>query len=159
MDAAISIRPVTAADYDGWKPLWDGYSAFYGRVGATALAPAVTATTWARFLDPAQPVHALVAERGAHGDGGGELVGLAHYLFHPATAQIAPSCYLSDLFTAEAVRGQGIGRLLIEAVYAAATAAGAARVYWQTHESNATARRLYDTLAENSGFLVYRKML
>ncbi|HVJ42423.1 MAG TPA: hypothetical protein VM639_13050 [Dongiaceae bacterium] len=77
MDETISIRPVTAADYDGWKPLWDGYSAFYGRVGATALAPAVTAATWGRFLDADQPVHALVAERGARGDGGGELVGLA----------------------------------------------------------------------------------
>lgn len=153
MSARVIIRPVMASDYDGWKPLWDGYSAFYGRVGPTALAPAVTATTWERLLDPAQPVHALVAELD------GELVGLTHYLYHLATAQIAPNCYLSDLFTAQQVRGQGIGRLLIEAVYREAEKAGAARVYWQTHETNTTARQLYDQLAENSGFIVYRKML
>jgi GNAT superfamily N-acetyltransferase len=150
---SVTIRPVAEEDYARWLPLWDGYNAFYGRSGPTALDPAVTRTTWGRFFDPDEPVHALVAEEG------GALVGLAHYLYHRSTTAIGPNCYLQDLVTASAARGRGVGRALIEAVYAAARAAGSPRVYWQTHETNATAMRLYDQVAEKSGFLVYRKLL
>ncbi len=151
MDSSIAIRPIERADYPRWLPLWDGYNAFYGRSGPTALAPEITQATWSRFFDEAEPVHALVAERGA------ELVGIAHYLFHRSTTLLAPTCYLQDLFTAPAARGQGVGRALIEAVYARARDAGSARVYWQTHETNATARALYDQVAAWYGFIVYRK--
>jgi GNAT superfamily N-acetyltransferase len=147
----ITIRKIAEADFDAWKPLWDGYNAFYGRTGPTALPPETTAATWHRFFDPAEPVHALVAE-GAEG-----LAGLAHYLLHRSTSQVAPVCYLQDLFTAPIERGHGVGRRLIEGVYAEAKALGCARVYWQTHETNATARRLYDQVADRSGFIVYRK--
>jgi len=150
---ATTIRAPVAADHDAWKPLWDGYNAFYGRSGPTALPEAIVASTWERILDPAEPVHALVAERL------GKLVGLAHYIFHRSTISIAPTCYLQDLYTDPSVRGQGIARALIEAVYDRARAAGSARVYWHTHESNAVARRLYDRVAENSGFIVYRRPL
>ena len=150
---SVTIRPVVENDYAQWLPLWDGYNAFYGRSGATALDPAVTRTTWARFFDAHEPVHALVAEEG------GRLIGLAHYLYHRSTTAIGPSCYMQDLFTTAEARGRGVGRALIEAVYAAARAAGSPRVYWQTHETNATAMRLYDQLAEKSGFLVYRRMM
>jgi GNAT superfamily N-acetyltransferase len=149
----VVVRAVVAGDRAQWAPLWDAYNAFYGRQGATTLAARVTDTTWQRFLDPAEPVHALVAERG------GTLVGLAHYLFHRSTILVEPTCYLQDLYTAEAARGGGIGRRLIDAVYDAARAAGAARVYWQTHETNTAAMRLYDQVAERSGFVVYRRML
>ncbi|MDB5673821.1 MAG: putative acetyltransferase [Sphingomonas bacterium] len=149
--AAPLVRPLARGDYDQWLPLWDGYNAFYGRSGATALDPAITATTWERFFNEGEPVHALVAEQG------GRLVGLTHYLFHRSTTAIAPICYLQDLFASEAARGHGVGRALIEGVYARAQAAGASRVYWQTHETNSTAMRLYDGVAERSGFLVYRK--
>jgi len=149
----IRIREVVAADFDAWKPLWDGYNAFYGRDGATALSAEVTATTWKRFLDASEPVYALVAEED------GRLVGLAHYLFHRSTTSIATTCYMQDLFTAADARGKGVGEALIEAVAARAKAAGAARLYWQTHESNATSRRLYDRVAERSGFIVYRHPL
>lgn len=149
---ALVLRGVEARDHARWLPLWDGYNAFYGRHGATALPRAVTEATWARFLDPAEPVHALVAERD------GNLLGLAHYLFHRSTILLGPTCYLQDLYTLEAARGAGVGRALIEAVYARAGAAGAARVYWQTHETNATAMRLYDRVAERSGFVVYRRV-
>ena len=115
--------------------------------------PPVTECTWARFLEPSEPVHALVAERG------GQLVGLAHYLFHRSTIHIEPVCYLQDLFTGPQARAQGVGRALIEAVAARARAAGASRLYWLTHESNATARRLYDRVAQHSGFIVYRRPL
>lgn len=151
--AAPLIRPVTSADFAQWLPLWEGYNAFYGRSGPTALAAEITWSTWLRFLDAEEPVHALVAERE------GRLLGLTHYLFHRSTIHIELVCYLQDLFTAEGARGQGIGRALIEEVAARARAAGAARVYWLTHETNQTARRLYDTLATNSGFIVYRQQL
>jgi GNAT superfamily N-acetyltransferase len=149
-DRAV-IRAVTQADFPRWKPLWDGYNAFYGREGPTALPPEITQTSWTRFLDPAEPMHALVAERA------GQLLGLAHYLFHRNTILIANTCYLQDLYTTDFARGQGIGRALIEAVYRAAHAGGSPSVYWQTHETNAVAMRLYDQVAEKSGFIVYRK--
>src|SRR5271156_1513954 len=109
--------------------------------------------TWSRFFDGYEPVHALVAERS------GELLGLVHYLFHRSTTTIASTCYLQDLFTLEGQRGTGIGRALIEAVYRRAKEANAGRVYWLTHETNATAMKLYDKVADKSGFVVYRKSL
>ncbi len=147
----LLIRPLAEADYDAWLPLWDGYNAFYGRSGPTALPAEITAATWARFFDPSEPVHALAAERD------GVMLGLTHYLFHRSTTMIPLTCYLQDLFTTEAARGQGVGRALIEAVFERAKAAGSDRIYWQTHETNTHAMQLYDKIAEKSGFLVYRK--
>jgi GNAT superfamily N-acetyltransferase len=149
-DAPLVVRAIRAEDFNAWLPLWDGYNAFYERAGATALGEDITHATFARFLDPHEPVHALVAEAGA------SLVGLAHYLFHRSTLQRADVCYLQDLFTDPAARGRGIGEALLRAVRAEAKARGAARVYWHTQASNATARKLYDRFAEPSGFIVYR---
>lgn len=145
----LLIRPVRPDDRPGWEPLWQGYQTFYNNNPSRE----VTDTTWSRFLDPAEPVHALVAEAE------GKLVGLVHYLFHRNTWMIGPVCYLQDLFTAPEARGRGVGRQLIEAVYAEAQRAGSPRVYWLTHETNATARALYDKLAERSGFIQYRKAI
>ena len=153
MTAALVVRPVARQDYDAWLPLWNGYNKFYGRFGPTALPAEITRQTWARFFDAYEPVHALVAESE------GKLVGLVHYLFHRSTTMIEPTCYLQDLFTDEAMRGRGAGRALIEAVYGRAKAAGGTRVYWLTHQTNATARKLYDQVAEDTGFIVYRKLL
>jgi GNAT superfamily N-acetyltransferase len=147
------IRAVERADFDQWLPLWQGYNAFYGRSGDTALHGDITHMTWARFFDAYEPMHALVAESE------GRLAGLAHYLFHRTTIRIEPTCYLQDLFTVEEQRGTGVGRALISAVFEQARLAGSARVYWLTHESNATAMKLYDRLARLSGFVVYRKEL
>ena len=152
MSSDLLIRSVTPQDYAQWLPLWDGYNAFYGRAGATALAPEITRTTWARFFDAYEPVHALVAARDD------ELLGLTHYLFHRSTTAIGPNCYLQDLFTSEAARGKGVGHALIDGVYQRAKLAGCLRVYWHTHETNHTAMRLYDDVAEHSGFVVYRKL-
>ena len=149
----LTIRPLVAADYAGWRPLWDGYNAFYGREGKTALPESITAKTWERFLNPEEPVHALVAESRD------QIVGLVHYLFHRSTTRLTDVCYLQDLFTVPAMRGHGVGRHLIEAVYEAARAAGSTRVYWQTQESNSTARTLYDKLAKFGGFIVYAREL
>jgi GNAT superfamily N-acetyltransferase len=151
--SGFEVRFVTRADYAEWLPLWEGYNEFYKRFGATALPDAVTQVTWARFFDAYEPMHAMVAEAD------GRVVGLVHYLFHRSTITIEPTCYLQDLFTAEAARGRGVGRALIEAVYEQARLAGVVQVYWRTHASNATARRLYDLVAEESGSLVYKKRL
>ena len=153
MNDQFTIRAAVPDDFSQWRPLWEGYNAFYGRLGGTALPQKVTEMTWSRFFDAYEPMHALVAE-GPEG-----LQGLTHFLFHRSTIQIAPSCYLQDLYTTEAARGKGVGRALIDAVYERARAAGSPRVYWQTHESNSTAMQLYDKVAEKSGFVVYRKVL
>jgi len=151
MSSTLIIRPVTPADFAQWEPLWEGYNSFYGRSGVTALPDEVTRMTWSRFFDAYEPVYALVAEKDR------QLLGLVHYIFHRSTILSGPICYLQDLFTAEHARGQGIGRALIESVYEQAKAAGSQRVYWHTRETNLIGRKLYDQVAENSGFIVYRK--
>ena len=145
----LNIRPIEPTDRAAWDPLWAGYNAFYGRAGATALAPEITDVLWQRLFDPAEPVFALVAEQD------GQLAGLVHFLFHRSTTRIEPVCYLQDLFTSAEARGRGVGRALIEGVYAQARDAGAKRVYWQTREDNMAARRLYDQVARHVGFVVY----
>lgn len=147
--AEIAIRPLGPKDRAAWELLWAGYLAFY----EASIPGAVTETTWTRLNDPAEPMHAL----GAVLDG--RLVGIVHYVFHRSTWTTGDYCYLQDLFTAEAARGRGAGRALIEAVYDRAGAAGASRVYWLTQEGNATARALYDKLADRPGFIQYRKLL
>jgi GNAT superfamily N-acetyltransferase len=143
------IQPLTAHNYEAWLPLWQGYQTFY-----KAQIPAeTTAITWQRFHDPGEPVYAL----GAFEDE--QLVGIVHYLFHRSTWTTGPYCYLQDLFTLAEMRGKGVGRALINAVYDYAREAGASRVYWLTHETNSHAMILYDQVADKSGFVQYRKSL
>jgi GNAT superfamily N-acetyltransferase len=146
---AINVRPLQESDFPAWKPLWDGYNAFYGRSGATALAPEITETTWRRFFDANEPMFGMVALVA------GNVVGLTHYLFHRSTTRIEPVCYLQDLFTLESMRGRGVGRALIQAVYQQATSDGIKRVYWQTQTSNTAGRLLYDKIGQHLGFIVY----
>ncbi len=142
------IRSLVSADRRQWDDLWQGYLAFYeSEVPAT-----VTNLTWSRILDPEAPILGLCASQPD-----GELLGIVHYLFHPVTWAAGPRCYLEDLFTAPAARGRGIGRALIEAVYAAADARGADQVYWLTQEFNDTARQLYDKVASVTSFVKYRR--
>lgn len=148
MSDLLIIRSVVQTDFAQWKPLWEGYHHFYKR----KIQPQITQMTWSRFFDSYEPVHGIVAEKN------GSLLGLVHYLFHRNTSMIEPCCYLQDLFTDETARGNGIGRALIESVYERAKVAGSSRVYWQTQESNLIAMKLYDKVAERSGFVVYRKL-
>ncbi|MCZ7656565.1 MAG: GNAT family N-acetyltransferase [Xanthobacteraceae bacterium] len=148
MDAVV-VRPLAPADRAAWEPLWAGYQAFY----EVSIPPQATEAAWRRFHDPAEPLFAL----GAVLDG--RLVGIAHYVFHATTWNAGPRCYLNDLFTEPALRGRGVGRRLIEAVYDRARAAGCDRVYWLTHETNTQAQLLYDRVADRSGFIQYRKVL
>ena len=145
----ITLREARKDDFGQWEPLWDGYTRFYEREPNSE----ITAVLWRRAFDVYEPIHILVAELD------GRIVGIVHYLYHRSTSLIAPVCYLQDLFTEQGLRGKGVGRALIEAVYDRAQKAGAARVYWMTHETNATAMKLYDNIAEKSGFLQYRRNL
>jgi GNAT superfamily N-acetyltransferase len=140
------VRALERTDRVQWEPLWRAYLVFYRAQWSDGVANA----TFARIFDPLEPVHALVAERGD------ELIGLTHYLFQRSTWFLNSQCYLQDLYVSEAARGGGVGRALIAAVVGAARHAGAARVYWNTHETNAVARRLYDAVAERPGFIQYR---
>lgn len=146
----MNIRMLEAGDRAAWAPLWQGYLDFY----KVSLPAEVTETTWRRLNDPAEPVHGLGAF-----DGDGRLTGIAHYIFHRSTWSPTSYCYLNDLFTVPAARGKGVGRALIERLYAEAAAAGATRVYWLTHETNEAAQALYDRIADKPGFIQYRKTL
>ena len=146
---APTIRAATAGDHDAWLPLWRGYQAFY----EVDLPEATTRTTWQRLLDPAEPMHVALAEID------GQVVGMVHFIEHRSCWSERNSVYLQDLFTAPGLRGRGVGRALIEHVYARAAALGCAKVHWLTHETNAQAMLLYDKLAERPGFVQYRKNL
>ncbi len=146
---AVVIRPLEPDERAEWERRWLAYLAFY----ETDLPAAVTENTWARLHDPEEPLFVL----GAYIDG--KMAGIVQYLFHRTNWSISDVCYLQDLFVDPEARGQGIGRALIDAVAEKAREAGASRLYWMTHETNDTARGLYDRLAERSGFIQYRKAL
>jgi GNAT superfamily N-acetyltransferase len=149
MKPLVEVRPLRPDERAAWEPLWSGYLEFY----ETAVSAEVTDESWRRLHDPAEPMHVLGAFLGD------QLIGIVHFLFHRNTWTIGDYCYLQDLFTVPEARGMGAGRALIEAVYEHARAAGASRVYWLTHESNATARGLYDKIADMPGFIQYRRLL
>lgn len=142
------IRPLLPADEPQWRALWTGYLEFY----EASVSEEVYRTTFARLLgDDPQDFHGLVAEAD------GRLIGLTHYLFHRHCWRVENVVYLQDLFVSPAARGTGAGRALIEAVYAAADAAGCPTVYWLTQDFNATARALYDRIATKTPFIKYQR--
>ena len=148
MSTDIVIKSVGANERADWQPLWKGYLDFYN----TTLPRETYDATWARLQDPDEPMFVL----GAYVDG--KLLGIVHYLYHRSCWTIGDYCYLQDLFVADGSRKLGLGGALIEAVYKVAREAGASRVYWLTHETNTTARKLYDDLADRPGFIQYRKI-
>jgi GNAT superfamily N-acetyltransferase len=150
MTAAPETRiiPLRPEDYADWLPLWRGYLSFY----EVDIPADVSAVTWARLLDPAEPVGGALAWRGSCA------VGLVHHIRHRSCWTAGDYCYLQDLFVTPAIRGSGVGRRLIEHVYAVAASDGCSRVYWLTHETNTAATLLYDRIADRSGFVQYRKI-
>ncbi|GGG61272.1 GCN5 family N-acetyltransferase [Salipiger pallidus] len=147
-DNRLTVRRLTAADKTEWRALWTAYLAFY----ESSVPEEVYGTTFSRLTDEADPQqNALVAEMD------GRLVGLVHYLFHRHNWKIEEVCYLQDLYAAPEARGTGVGRALIEAVYAAADEAGAPSVYWTTQEFNHTARQLYDRIGALTPFIKYQR--
>lgn len=145
--AGLIIRPAAASDYADWRMMWDGYCAFYD----VAMPEEVTQFTWARILDPSVPVHALIARA----PGTGEARGMANFVLHDNTWCLTPVCYLEDLYTHPHVRGQGVGKALIDRLTDEGRAKGWARVYWTTRASNTRARRLYDLYAPADDFVRY----
>ena len=137
------------ADFAQWLLLWQGYQTFY----KTAIKEEVTAKTWSRFLDQNESMHCALLEID------GNLVGMVHYIFHRSCWTAGDYVYLQDLFAAPELRGKGVGRALIDHVYAVAKAQGGSRVWWLTHETNSDAMHLYDKMADKSGFIQYRKLM
>ena len=148
-EGTLNIRPLVGQDRATWDALWTGYLEFY----KTSLPKAQYDLTFQRYLDPAEPMFAYLAERN------GAPRGLVHIILHRSGWLKGPTCYLQDLFVDLSERGTGMGRALIEHVYDVVKTAGGTRVYWLTHESNATARKLYDRIADNDGFIQYAKSL
>ena len=143
----VIVKPLQQSDLEAWRPLWDGYLTFY----ETGLSEDMTALTWSRLHDPAVPLHGWIALLD------GKPIGFTHAQEHLSTWSAGPYVYLEDLFVDGSARGSGAGRALIQAVYEHAGKVGAAKVYWQTARTNTTARRLYDSLAEDRGFMVYQR--
>jgi GNAT superfamily N-acetyltransferase len=146
---AVTVRPLAKADRVDWDRLWNGYLDFY----ETTLPKAQYDLTFARYLDPAEPMFAYLAEHE------GKPRGLVHMILHRHGWMDTATCYLQDLYVDPQLRGTGMGRALIQHVYHVTKAAGGARVYWMTHETNATARQLYDRIAAKTGFIQYAKSL
>ena len=145
-----TVRPLTAEDRSDWEPLWADYQRFY----EVDIPAETTDLTWSRFHDADETMHALGAF-----DENGRLVGIVHAILHRSTWLPKWTCYLQDLYVESDQRGRGTGAALIDAVADLARAHDAGRLYWMTHETNATARRLYDQIAAASGFIQYRKAL
>ena len=146
---SLEIRLPLPADEAAWRMLWAGYNHFY----RAEVAADVTTALWQKLLTPSADITALIA---AQNDAP---IGFAHILFHPSTWSLQPSCYLEDLYVAPAARGTNAARALIEACADAARSRGAERLYWHTQEFNAPARSLYDSVAQLTSFIVYRKAL
>jgi GNAT superfamily N-acetyltransferase len=146
---SVEIRAIERSDFDIWLPLWEGYQRFY----KVDIPETVTRDTWERFFDPDEPMQAALAVMCD------QPCGFAHTVYHRSTWTTADYCYLQDLFVAPDARGRGIGRTLIEHVYAEAKRRQASRVHWLTHETNYPGRLLYDAVGERSGFIQYRKVL
>ncbi len=144
-DLDAAIRTIEPRDEARWRVLWAGYCAFY----EAAIPEEVTRDTWARILEPASPIRAIVAERN------GRVVGIANYVLHDSTWTSKPVCYLQDLFVDPDERGAGVGGKLIDWLLAEMEARGWSRVYWATRENNYRARSLYDRYTPHSGFLRY----
>lgn len=143
-----SIRGLRPDDRQAWGVLWRGYLAFY----ETTLDAEIYNTTFARLLGENVPeMGCFIAERD------GIPVGLVHYIFHRHCWRVENVCYLQDLFAAPETRGTGVGRALIEAVYAEADRQGCPSVYWMTQDFNATARQLYDRIADKTPFIKYAR--
>lgn len=145
----IEIHRIPRSYRDAWEELWRAYLDFY----EAPFSEQATQTVWDRFHSPDEPMVALGAFEND------VLVGIVHYILHRSTWTVEDYCYLQDLFTREDARGRGVGRTLIEAVCERAKEGGAGRVYWLTQESNETARALYDSVAQRTGFIQYRRML
>ena len=144
----LKIRPLMAEDRTYWGQMWGDYLSFY----ETDVAPEIYETTFARLIDSTNPVqNALFAELD------GAAVGIVHYIYHAHNWRAENVCYLQDLYAKEEVRGQGIGRALIEAVYAAADANGTPSVYWMTQDFNENARLLYDRIGTLTPFIKYSR--
>ena len=143
---ALIVRPLEQSDLADWRRLWTAYLEFY----ETRVAEEVYRSTWQRLFAPGE-----FEPKGFIAVLDGKAVGLTHYLYHRSCWSPVNNCYLQDLFADPDARGKGVGRALIKAVQDEAGKIGIKNVYWMTHETNATARKLYDSVARRTGFIEY----
>lgn len=150
MSNQIDVRTIRRSDHSDWLRLWADYNAFYGRYGDTALPDDVVQSTWERLLDDGVPIKGLIAEWD------GRPVGLVHIVYHYNLIKISQTCYLQDLYTDKEARRSGVARTLIDAASRLCSEDGIGDIYWHTQADNMSARKLYDTVARNTDFIVYR---
>jgi GNAT superfamily N-acetyltransferase len=158
MKTPAKIRPIELRDQAQWLDMWASYQAFY----EVSLDAATTQALWSRLFDPASTIRALVAEaaaepgsEGGNGQGGGVPIGLCHYILHANTWEIAPVCYLQDLYVQPGERARGVGAAMIEQLRTQMADEGWSRIYWMTREDNYRARGLYDRFAKRDAFVRY----
>lgn len=145
------VRRLQPEDREAWEVLWEQYNAFYGRSGESGLSSQIIDTTWQRLLMPDCRIYGFIAlQQGAQ-------VGLAHIVFHDSLIKLQQTCYLQDLFVDHKWRGQRIGLDLMTAAQSFCKTRGVRDMYWHTHQSNMAARSLYNSVADDTGFVVYRQ--
>jgi len=143
---AVTVRALEKADREEWRRLWTAYLEFY----KAKVSEEVYEATWKRLFTEGE-----FEPKGFIALLDGKAVGLTHYLYHRTCWSLVNNCYLQDLFADPEIRGKGVGRALIEAVHKEAGRIGVTNVYWMTHETNTTARKLYDSVARRTGFIEY----
>lgn len=144
---SLIIRQIEPTDQSEWRRLWTAYLQFYD----STLPDRVYETAFARITGEDPRFNGLLAVHD------GKPVGLVHFIHDESFWHPEGRIYLQDLYADPEIRGQGIGRALIEAVYAAADRVGRPAVWWLTQDFNATARQLYDRIGVKSPFIKYNR--
>lgn len=148
----LVVRPIRPSDLDGWAILFAQYREFCGR----SADPGVVARAWEWLMDPAHPVRGLAAVAGDRG-AGEQIAGIAHFRAFPRTVDANEGIHLDDLYIAEPFRGNGTARALLAEVGRIAGAEDAEFARWVTAEDNVDAQRLYDGIAERTGWVTYEQ--
>ncbi len=146
---SINVRLIQDSDKFSWLDLYFAYLKFYD----TSPSDVNSELLWERLTNSEPQIQALVAESN------GIVIGIAHFHYQLSTWSDTSHCYLEDLYVAEGERGHGAATALIGKVEELAIKQGCSELYWITKESNTTARKLYDKIANLSDFVRYVKKL
>lgn len=137
MPPNLTIRTATPADMPDLMRLFRGFMDYNGDPSppdaelAGAIAPV--------FDDPHAEIRITLAADGTP-------IGYAHIRHYYSIWMAAPECFLEDLFVEEARRDRGVGRRMLEDVFARARERGCKRVRLDTNERNDRGIYLYETL-------------
>jgi ribosomal protein S18 acetylase RimI-like enzyme len=106
-------------------------------------------TLWSWIHDESHDVKGLCFEFE------GKIVGIAHYRTMPRPIKGQYIGFLDDLFVEPEFRGQQIAQNLITHLKSLSKANNWGGIRWITHSSNENAKKLYDKIANNTGFELY----